>query len=101
MIKTTIVAAILSLGGLSAANAITCNGRFQDVTGHVPQTTPYCGDKLIAAVANGHGMQVSFREVHNNPATKYRACQHVGHDSLLTGLCPSGGNGVLQKEDDE
>ena len=60
---------------------IPCKGRYQ-VTRSGLISTPYCEDNYLAAIAG-----YNAKAVRNNPGAKYDACQRVGHDPRLYGIC--------------
>ena len=86
---------LLSAASLHPAAArILCNGEFQ-ITKYGPIATPYCGDQVIARVANSYGWRDSAAQVGSNPLAKVYICQTLGTDWRLQGPCagyvPHGG----------
>jgi hypothetical protein len=83
-----LVVALLSAASLhSAAARILCDGEFQ-ITKYGPIATPYCGDKVIASVANSYGWRNSAAQVGTNPLAKVYICQTLGgYDWRLQGPC--------------
>jgi hypothetical protein len=77
-----------------AAARILCDGEFQ-ITKYGPIATPYCGDQVIARVANSYGWRDSAAQVGSNPLAKVYICQTLGTDWRLQGPCagyvPHGG----------
>lgn len=70
--------------------AIKCVNGAQVVSGQL-LITPYCQDKLLADVARGYGLQVSFAEIRNNPNTKRRVCAMIGRDIRIQQTCIDAG----------
>ena len=67
--------ALLSVASLQPAAArMLCDGEFQ-ITKYGPIATPYCGDQVIARVANEYGWRNSAAEVGSNPLAKVYICQ--------------------------
>jgi hypothetical protein len=86
---------LLSAASLHPASArILCDGEFQ-ITQYGRIATPYCGDQVIARVANSYGWHHSAAEVGSNPLAKVYICQTLGTDWRLQGPCagyvPHGG----------
>jgi hypothetical protein len=77
-----------------AAARILCDGEFQ-ISKYGPIATPYCGDQVIARVANEYGWRESAAQVGSNPLAKVYICQTLGTDWRLQGPCagyvPHGG----------
>jgi len=78
-----------------AAARILCDGEFQ-ISKYGPIATPYCGDQVIARVANEYGWRQSAAQVGSNPLAKVYVCQTLGsYDWRLQGPCagyaPRGG----------
>ena len=93
----TSFATIVALSAVSlqpAAARILCDGEFQ-VTKYGRIATPYCGDQVIARVANSYGWRDSAAGVGSNPLAKVYICQTLGTDWRLQGPCagyvPHGG----------
>ena len=79
--------ALLIVASLQPATArILCDGEFQ-ITKYGPIATPYCGDQLIARVANEYGWRQSAAQVGSNPLAKVYICQTLGTDWRLQGPC--------------
>ena len=80
--------ALLSAASLHPAAArILCDGEFQ-ITKYGPIATPYCGDQVIAKVANSYGWRDSAAQVGTNPLAKVYICQTLGgYDWRLQGPC--------------
>jgi hypothetical protein len=79
--------ALLSAASLQPAVArIRCDGEFQ-ITKYGPIATPYCGDQVIARVANEYGWRYSAAGVGSNPLAKVYICQTLGYDWRLQGPC--------------
>jgi len=79
--------ALLSVASLQPATArILCDGEFQ-ITKYGPIATPYCGDQLIARVANSFGWRDSAAQVGSNPLAKVYICRTLGTDWRLQGPC--------------
>jgi hypothetical protein len=79
--------ALLSAASLHpAAAGIPCDGEFQ-ITKYGPIATPYCGDQVIARVANSYGWRDSAAGVGSNPLAKVYICQTLGYDWRLQGPC--------------
>jgi hypothetical protein len=81
-----------------AAARILCDGEFQ-ITQYGRIATPYCGDQVIARVANEYGWRYSAAGVGSNPLAKVYICQTLGYDWPLQAPCagyvPHGGGGPL------
>lgn len=76
--------------GFSATSAdakISCKGPYQLVSGVGAIATPYCEDNYLAKIARGYGMKVSNKGVRNNPSTKERVCNFIGHDQRVDDIC--------------
>jgi hypothetical protein len=93
------LAAIILLSAVSlqpAAARILCQGEFQ-VTKYGLIATPYCGDEVIARVANEYGWRREAATVRTNPLSKVYICQTLGYDYRLQSPCggylPHGGGG--------
>jgi hypothetical protein len=89
------IVVLLSAASLHPAAArILCDGGFQ-ITKYGPIATPYCGDQVIARVANSYGWRDSAAQVGTNPLAKVYICQTLGTDWRLQGPCagyvPHGG----------
>ena len=92
------LAAIILLGSTAllqpASARILCQGEFQ-VTQYGLISTPYCGDQVIARVANSYGWRREAAEVGTNPLAKVYICQTLGWDWRLQSPCggysPHGG----------
>jgi hypothetical protein len=88
--------ALLSAASLHPAAArILCDGEFQ-INQYGRFATPYCGDQVIARVANEFGWRESAAQVGTNPLAKVYICQTLGNnDWRLQGPCagyvPHGG----------
>ena len=79
--------ALLSVASLQPAAArMLCDGEFQ-ITKYGPIATPYCGDQVIARVANEYGWRDSAAGVGSNPLAKVYICQTLGRDWRLQGPC--------------
>ena len=87
-------ATVLAVYPLPATAHILCDGEFQ-ITKYGPIATPYCGDQVIARVANSYGWRDSAAQVGTNPLAKVYICQTLGTDWRLQGPCagyvPHGG----------
>ena len=81
------IVALLSAASFHPAAArILCDGEFQ-ITKYGPIATPYCGDQVIARVANEYGWRDSAAGVGSNPLAKVYICQTLGRDWRLQGPC--------------
>lgn len=88
--RLAIAAWAACLAGPSAEAAIKCIDGAQVVGGQL-LITPYCQDKLLADVARGHGLKVSFAQIRNNPNTKRYVCALVGRDIRVQQTCIDAG----------
>ena len=88
------VALLTTASPQPAAARIPCDGEFQ-ITKYGLIATPYCGDQVIARVANSYGWRDSAAQVGSNPLAKVYICQTLGTDWRLQGPCagytPHGG----------
>jgi hypothetical protein len=90
-LPAAVLAAVATLAGTTvgatvASAAIVCRNGAQLVSGSY-LTTPYCQDKLLAAVAREYGFKVSFAEIRDNPNTKRNICVYVGRDIRVQENC--------------
>jgi len=85
------LAAVVAITGTTfgptvASAAIVCRNGAQLVSGSY-LITPYCQDKLLAAVAREYGFKVSFAEIRDNPNSKRNICIYVGRDIRVQENC--------------
>lgn len=76
-----------------ASATIKCSNGYQFVDGAM-LSTPYCRDKLVAAVARQYGFRAPDASVLYNPNFKRHICRLVGQDIRIKEACdevnPSG-----------
>ena len=71
-----------------ASAAIKCQGAYQyNPAAGAYIASPYCEDNLVATVARANGMQVTNKQVRQNPNTKKRACRFAGSDDRIREIC--------------
>jgi len=68
------------------AHAIKCSGPAQ-INKTTQIITPYCEHEYMARVARTYGFRTSGKRLRNNINHKQRICEHIGHDTRLSGIC--------------
>ena len=79
---------LLSKDASAGKYKLKCEGPYQIVQGNYIATPP-CENSYIAKVARSYGYKVTAKQVRNNFHKKLEICDHIGHDSRISELCPN------------